>query len=367
MSALRRPRWATPDDNDALVALNRACPMHGAVDMIFDRAPDFFALSRLQGEGAHVCVVDGQAPGTLDAAAAVACFPQVYVDGQVREVYYACDLRVHPEARGGRAVKRIYDFMTRWGVEERGGDLGITTIMAANAAMAPVLAGKGGVVPYVPVTTLRNFTVQFVLPKRRVPGLTVRPATAADRPAMVALWNRVQAGKQFAPVWSEAGLDAFLQAAPGVTIGDYRLAFRQGRLVGLLLAWDQAAFKRMVVLGYNAEMRRMRRWYNPLSRVLGLAPIPDVGAAMRYFYATQLCAEDPQALRALYVALYNERRTAGYLFMSTMLDVRDPLVAALDGFLTQHVDIELFAMDPHGKWAAHPFGARPSYFDPAIV
>lgn len=364
---LRRPRWATPADNDALIALNRACPMHGAIDMVFDRAPDFFALSRLQGEGAEVCVVDGEAPGTLDAVAAVASLPRVYVDGTPREVFYACDLRVRPDVRGGRTVKRIYDFLTTHGVETRGWDLGITTIMKDNAAMAPVLAGKAGLLPYHHAGTLRNYTVQFLLPKRRVKGVHVRPATDDDVPAMVALWNRVQAGKQFAPEWTEDGLRAFLATAPQVGITNYRLAFREGRLVGLLLAWNQAAFKRMVVLGYAPEMARMRRWYNPLSRVLGLARIPDVGRPLPYFYATHLCAEEPRDLRALYVDVYNASRTKGHLFFSTMLDVRDPLAAALEGFLTQHVDIELFVMDPRKRWAGHPFGARPLYFDPAIV
>ncbi len=365
--SLRRPRWATPDDNERLIALNRACPMHGAIDMIFDRAPDFFALSRLQGTGAHVCVVDGEAAGSLHAVAAVASLPRVFVDGTPREVFYACDLRVHPGVRGGRTVKRIYDFMTTFGVEEKGWDLGITTIMKDNQAMAPVLAGKAGLLPYHHAGTLRNYTVQFLLPRRRPKGVQVRPATEADIPAMVACWNRVQAAKQFAPEWTEAGLAAFLAGAPDVGIGGYRLAFRGDRLVGLLLVWDQAAFKRMVVLGYAREMLRMRRWYNPLARVLGLGRIPDVGAALPYFYATHLCAENAEDLRALYVDVYNAHRTRGYLFFSAMLDVKDPLAAALDDFLTQHVDIELYVMDPREKWAGHPFGARPLYFDPAIV
>lgn len=366
MSTLRRPRWASPDDNDALIALNRACPMHGAIDMYFDRAPDFFQLSRLQGEGAQVCVVDAPEPGKLAAVAAMASLPAVYVDGLPRQVFYACDLRVDPGGRGGRVVKRLYDHLTTWG-EGQGWSLGITSVMAGNEAMQAVLAGKGGLVPYMPVATMRNYTVQFLLPKRRVRGVRVRPATEADLPAMVALWNPVQQAKQFAPVWDLDERREWLAAAPGVSIGDYRLAFRGDRLVGLLLAWDQAAFKRMVVLGYAPAMTRMRRWYNPLARLLGLCPIPDVGARLPYFYATHLCAEGPEDLRALLVDLYNARRGRDYLFFSAMLDVKDPLVAALSGFTTQQVDIELYAMDGLRQFVGHDFRSRPAYFDPAIV
>lgn len=363
---LQLPRPAVAGDDAALVELVRACPMAGSVELYFDRAPSFFTLSGLQGDGAHVWVVEDREPGRLAAAAAVASFPQVFVDGVPREVFYACDLRVHPERRGGRMVKRLYDAMTGWGVA-RGWDLGVTTIMHGNTAMAGVLEGKGALLPYHHVTTLRNFTVQFVLPKRPPRGIVVRRATEADLPEMVAGWNRIQSAKQFAPVWTEEGLRARLAQSPGLALEGYYLAFREGRLVGLLATWDQEAFKRMVVLGYAPEMRRMRRWYNPLARVLGLARMPEPGQAMPYLYATQLCAETPRDLEALLVAAYNDHRSPRYLFISTMLDLRDPLIRALDGFATQAVDIEFYVMDPLGKWKGHPFQKPCVYFDHSLV
>lgn len=362
----RRPRWATQADSGALVDLVRACPMKGSVEMFFDRAPDFFTLCRLQGDGARVAVIDDKVPGRIAAAGAIASFPQVYVQGQIRQAAYACDLRVHPGARSGLLVKRVYDFMTAWSLEQ-GWDLGFTAIMKDNEAMAAVLAGKGGVVPYRHFATMRNFTVQFLLRKRPPRGITVRPATAADIPDMVALWNRLQQHKQFAPVWTEESFAERLSSHPGLAIDRYFLAFRGDRLTGLLATWNQEAFKRMVVLGYSAAMLKMRRWYNPLARALRLAPIPAVGRAMPYFYATHLCAETAADLEALYVHIYNLHKNPGTLFFSTMLDVRDPLLPALDRFMTQHVDIELYIMDPQGRYEAEAFGARPCYFDPAIV
>jgi nitrite reductase/ring-hydroxylating ferredoxin subunit len=362
----RRARWATSADNQALIDLVRACPMKGSVEMYFDRAPDFFALCRLQGAGAKVAVVDDKVQGRIAAAGAIADFPEVYVDGQVRQAAYACDLRVHPDLRGGLLVKRIYDFMSAYSAGV-GWDLGFTAIMKGNDAMAAVLEGKGDVVTYRHMATMRNFTVQFLLRKRPPGGIAVRPATEVDIPAMLGLWNRLQAGKQFAPVWTEERMRTLLADSQGLQIGDYWLAFRGDRLAGLMLAWRQEGFKRMIVLGFSPEMQRMRRWYNPLARVLGLAPIPGVGQAMPYFYATHLCAETAEDLRALLVHVYNRHKNPKTLFFSTMLDTRDPLLPALDGFMTQHVDIELYLMDPQGKFANLAASAKPCYFDPAIV
>lgn len=361
-----RPRWATAEDDAALVELVRNCPMNGAIALYFDRAPSFFTLSRLQGEGARVCVVDHPAGGKLAGSAAVARMPEVFVNGEARQVFYACDLRIAPDMRGGRMLKRLYDFLTDWGVAQ-GFDLGVTTVMRGNAAMAGVLAGKGGLLPYHHLATMRNYTLQTVLPPWHRSRLALRNATPDDLPAMVALWNRLQAGRQFAPRWSEAGLRRRLATSPGLSIDHYVLAFSGSELVGLVLAWDQAAFKRMVVTGFSPAMARMRRWYNPLARLVGAAPIPGTGASLPYVYATQPCAETPDVLRALYCRVLAEARSQGRLFVSTMLDVRDPQTAAVEGLLTQHVDIDLYAMDPLRRWRQADFDGRPAYFDPSLV
>jgi GNAT superfamily N-acetyltransferase len=360
------PRWASQPDNDGLIDLVRACPMKGSIAMLFERSPDFFALSRIQGDGARVCVIDDHEPGKLAAVAAMARFNQVYVDGEPRSADYACDLRVHPQYRGTGLYKHVYDFMVQSSLDE-GADLGFTTVMKGNRAMARIVEGRAGVVPYRHITTLRNFTVHFLLPKRPVSGVHVRPATAADIPEMVALWNRVNGQKQFAPVWTVEGFKARLAISPGLAIGNYRLAFRGDKLVGLLAIWDQEAFKRMVVLSFTGSAVWMRRVFNPVAGLLGVGKLPAPGNAMPYAYATQLCAETADDLRALYVQAYNELRGPQYCFISTMLDVRDPLIKAIADFVTQAVDIEIYAMDPHGAWKDHPFNRLPVYFDPSIV
>ncbi|MBC7541493.1 MAG: hypothetical protein H7338_02045, partial [Candidatus Sericytochromatia bacterium] len=184
------PRWATEADNEALLELVRACPMKGSIEMLFDRSPDFFALSHLQGDGANICVVDDPASGKLAAVAAMAPLSAVYVDGAVRSADYACDLRVRPEWRGSGLYKQVYQHIEAWSLG-RGEGLGFTTVMKGNRAMARIVAGRAGVVPYHHITTLRNFTVHFLFKKRPLPGITIRPAPAADIPEMVALWSRL--------------------------------------------------------------------------------------------------------------------------------------------------------------------------------
>ena len=58
MNAGYSVREAVPDDNRALVDLAAACPMEGDMSLCVHREPDFFALSRLEGEPWHVGVVE---------------------------------------------------------------------------------------------------------------------------------------------------------------------------------------------------------------------------------------------------------------------------------------------------------------------
>ncbi|MEO7443112.1 MAG: hypothetical protein ABIW46_06225, partial [Acidimicrobiales bacterium] len=79
-SPVNSVRAATPADNAALLALTAACPMEGDIGLCMERAPDFFALNRLEGDHFEVGVVDGP-DGTPVGCIAVA-ERRVYLHGQ---------------------------------------------------------------------------------------------------------------------------------------------------------------------------------------------------------------------------------------------------------------------------------------------
>src|SRR5207249_3151522 len=117
----------------------------------------------------------------------------------------------------------------------------------------------------------------------------------------------------------------------------------------------------------NRSLQRLQWWYNPLARLLRRAPFPPIGKALPYFYATQLCAETPEDLQALLVRVYNDHIGPRYLFCSVMLDVRDPLNAAVQSFMTSRFDIDLHAIDPSGHWGHLAESKRVAYFDHSMV
>ena len=92
----RAVRDATTADNAGLVELARSCPMRGDITMCVERAPDFFALSRLEGHRWRVGIAEdrGTVVGCVAASERLA-----YVNGAATRTAYVGDLKVHPAHR----------------------------------------------------------------------------------------------------------------------------------------------------------------------------------------------------------------------------------------------------------------------------
>ncbi len=80
--ATRLVRLATESDNAALIELAASCPMEGDLSLRIDRAPDFFALNRLEGDRWKVAVVDG--PLGDPVACVATAERRVWVHGRAR-------------------------------------------------------------------------------------------------------------------------------------------------------------------------------------------------------------------------------------------------------------------------------------------
>ena len=166
-------------------------------------------------------------------------------------------------------------------------------------------------------------------------------------------------------MWDEASFRARLAATPALGIEDYRLAFRGGRLTGLVAAWDAFPMKQVRLLSLTPALATLRAAYNPVARALGRTALPRDGEHLRFVYGSQPCAEEPVDLRALLVHLHAERSGGPHVYVDLSLDVRDPLGGALAGFWRSSVDFDVSLLTWGG--ADPPRDRRPIYFDVSFV
>jgi GNAT superfamily N-acetyltransferase len=363
-------RPATPADNDALLALSAACPMEGDVGLCVERAPDFFALVRLEGDDVEVGVVDGP-DGTPVGCIAVAQ-RAAYLHGEPARTMYVGDLKVRPDHRGTGAADRLSEW-ARDRCRARGGDdvPTLVTVLAGNRAMQRRLAGVRGLPHLHRFATVRSYSVSLLW-RRRPPrsGLRVEPAGEADLEEMAALWARVAPGRQLAAVHTADSLAAWIAAAPGLDPSAYLVARRPGgRLAGFLALWDQESFKQLRVTSYSRRLAAFRAGFNVVAPAVGAARLPPAGGPLRTLTAVHVCVPgtSPEVLRALLVAAYNQRQGRGWSFFTVGLDVTDPLTAACRGLLAQPTDVWAFQATLGAERRRPALDDRPLHHEIALV
>lgn len=329
-------RWATADDDAALRELCRRTPMRGPVSYTLEREPDFFALTRLQGtHGSRVAVIT---EGDEVIAMAMHAPMKAWVGGEVLRSAYLGDLKVHPEYRSAGLAGRILRFVVDELRRERIA-LSWFLVLAGNPMIQLMENGEAHFALR-NLRAIRNFFLLFGSSFGPSAGVTVSPASQESIPEMIEVWNRVNGRRSFAPVLDERLLARWTSSS--VTLGDFRVVRRQGRIVAFAAAWDGSAIKQIRLLKLSPVLRGTTLLYNLVAGSLHRPRFPRPGQQLRFLYVAHACAERAEDLEALLAHLHDEYRRDEYLYMDLALDCADPLLAAVKRFRSVKIDFELW-------------------------
>ena len=362
-------RDAALRDNASLLRLAARCPMRARVTLCVQRAPDFFALSRLQGDSWQLLVAEDRHAGIVGCIGiAERC---VWLNGKPMRAMHVSDFKVDPEFRGRGVADRL---TTAARVRCATVSPDIPVLLAAlvgNRPMERRIPGPRDQPPLTPFGTVRVHTL-FALGRsttRRRAELAVRAAGPADLDAMAALWTRVAPGRQGAAVFDARGLADWIRAAPGLAATDYLVAVRGPELIGFVGLWDQRGLKATQVLGYGTAVAAARGCYNLLARWLHVPPLPSIGGTLHALHAIHVCvpASEPDALRALLAEGCRRCARLGMPCLEIGLDPRDPLAAALARVPGVRTDVRCFITTPRGRYAGPSLDTRPVHFETALV
>lgn len=322
---------AGPADDSDLRHVLAETPTDGLLSVSFLREPSFFAAAAIDGRERQV-IAAREAPSGHVVGIASRSWMDRYVNGTPRCIGYLSSLRFLPEHRRLGLLARGYAFVRRLHEDGRT-PLYLTTIAEGNAVALGVLtSGRVGLPRY--HFAGRYFTAALPLFRCREVaslGIEVRAATEADRAAMVDFLCTEGPRRQFFPCYEEG--DFFTESGifRGLHAEDVLLAFRGGRLVGTLGAWDQHAFRQHVVHGYRRPLGWLRPFYNAWARLRGRPPLPAPGEAIRALMATLPLAagDDAAVFGALVDALRARRAGAPWSHLLLGLHEADPLLGVL--------------------------------------
>lgn len=364
-------RLATSEDNAALIELAAACPMEGDLALRIDRAPDFFALNRLEGDRWAVAVVDGPEGRPIGCVATAE--RRAWVRGRPSTIVYAGDLKVHPDFRNVRTADALERFVTDVARETAGDSTPILlTVLAGNTAMERRAAGPRGLPRLDRFATLHSYAIPLLWRRSSSErsDMRVERATEGDLEEMADLWRRIAPTRQCTAAFDADELRRWIERAPGLCIYDYLLARDgRGRLAGFVGLWDQREMKTLRVLRYSPALSVLRGVVTALAPFVGATPPPPIGQPLHYASAVHLCVPTNGAdvLHALLLAAYDRLHGTGRVFMSVALDAREPIAAALRGFLATPTAIHAYATTPSGGWTGAALDDRPLHFETALV
>src|SRR5919197_2838896 len=245
--------FAQPRDDAGIRRLVETQAMPGRVRVTFCREPDFSTGCAVTGEEFRILV----ARVADDEIVAVACrsVRRVFLNGREQRIGYLGQLRVHERWRGRWLVSRGFAALEAL---DRADPL--------PAYLASIVEGNHDAVGVLVNRRRRTFPVfreaaRYVTLAVRV-GRPIRQERtreevvhgSADQLVDIANFlNAEGRRRQLSSVWTIEAL-ARLEAY-GLARDDFRIARRNGQLVGVMALWDQSAYKQSVIRGYTGWLK----------------------------------------------------------------------------------------------------------------
>jgi hypothetical protein len=292
-------RPACDADNGAILALLQGTPQQGVITLNFERQPDYFRGARVTCEQPDVWVAAPRnAEGTVGAVYNVGWRNQ-WINGQVRSIRYAHDLRIAPECRNGMILHRLFRHLRK---QLAAGEWMQTTVLSGNqASLSTVASGRAGLPVYYPAGTIETSMLYTRSRRAKLPAdVAIRQSTVEDLPQIAALLKKVGQQKQFFPSW-DLGRLAEDDYCYGLSPNHFLGLWVGGQLKGVVGFWDQKEIKQTRVLGYNRGMGLLRPLYNAHSMLRGGMRLPAPGGVLSYLTLHSVAVEndDPELLRLL--------------------------------------------------------------------
>jgi GNAT superfamily N-acetyltransferase len=355
--------------------LAAACPMQAPISICVHRAPDFFALNRLEGVRWSVAAAENGA-GRIVGCIALAV-RHAWLDGEAAEIAYVSDLKVHPAYRGQGVANALSLWAREWCRRVRPDIPVVIAVLGGNKPMERRIQTSRCMPPLTTVGTVRVHTIPLLF-RRRLrtngtrPAARVARASREDLEEMVDLWGKAMRSRQLSTViGSVEHMDSWIERASGLELSDYWIARDgSGRLLGYLALWDQRPLKQLHVEALTLRGAAIRGTVNAVAPILGAARLPGSGHQLACAAAVHVCLPPDRAkiLGQILTIACNELR-GRYSFLTIGLDPRDTLAAGLRRFrhASLPTDVRVLVTSPDGRFTGPAHPTWPVHFETALV
>ena len=266
---------ATRADEPEIRALVGGLVMPGTVSVRFEREPDYFLGTTVQGDPCDVLIARHLPDGEL-AAVMVRAERRVFIDGQPASLAYIGQIRIATRYQGRWLMQRAA--LEVAGLHDRSLPyLGV--IASDNPVALGTIAGRRPPGEARVRRVARLHSLAFVLHDRaRRPRamMPLAPGNEVDLDELVAFLRAMGPRRQFFPVVTGDHLIND-RTYRGLRLEDLCVVRRDGKIAGVMGSWDQTRYKQEMAAAYAPRLRRLRPAYDLLARTLGGDRLPREG------------------------------------------------------------------------------------------
>lgn len=329
---------AGPADEGDLRQILAATPMAGAVRVRFEREPNFFAASSVEGTFRQIGAVRDLHSGRIVGFGSRA-IRQRYVNGQALPIGYLSSLRLLAAHRSRGLVARGYAFLRELHQDGRT-PFYLTTIAEGNdLALRLLTSGRAGLPQY--HFAGRYLTAALPISQRRLrrppappDGLTIRPVAACELPDFLSFLHAIGPQRQFFPRYSVADFLTPQGAFKDLQSSQLWFAHAAGGIQAAVAGWDQMAYRQTVIDGYEGPLRWLRPLVNAWSSLRSQPRLPAPGQPLRFLTAALPLArqEGRCCLRGVLDALLAQVAGGPWSHLLLGLHEDDPLLDVVRRF-----------------------------------
>ena len=351
-------RQADRSDDEPLKELMNVPMQTRGIWLSFEREPSFFNGQQIISTDPMTSVyeLDGELAAAFSNGKRLC-----YINGELKSLGYACDMRISLKARGKKLMSVSYAELLK---QLRSSEIDYTqniVLKGNQAALVAVRSTKPVDATYVPLVPLHTLTLTGFRTKANHTSLVIREATQDDVAAMNQLAKRMGQFYQMLPHYDFSKLGTDDPYYLGLSITDFVLCFDDEQLVGLVGVWDQKMIKQTRVVKFDKKIALIRPFYNLIAPYFKLLPLPKSGECFDYRILHSLFCE-PERLDvcdALIRKAHQKARLSGSDAVTFTLAETDPRFKLLSGYAGEKLvgmyGLYLAGDDPRGG------------FDPRLV
>ncbi len=327
-------REATKADDAQICAQMRRVAMPGRISVTYSHEPSFFQSIEVEGTDHRIAVAERESEVL---GAGLMAKRRVYLNGEPAEVGYISNLRGDPSIRNRLALGRGVRLFKKWHDDGFGVPYYLCAILKDNLAARRLLtSGRAGL----PISHDIGEFYDAAIPLFRRPrprlrdGLRVVRGDAVGADAVIEFLNNVGKSRQFYPVYTVDDLQSEGGRLRGLQLDDFYVCLSGNLIVGVTAAWNQFAFRRIIVFGSSRFMRVIRPALSPFMRMIGLPPLGKAGEPLKNIFAACIAVknDDPIIFKTLLDDILYTQSGKGKLFILVGMMSEDPLLPVVRQF-----------------------------------